>query len=90
MQKNEIFQQIEKKIKNKIIINKNDMRDQKVKQLHNQIKQKMQKKAELEEEKQKHILIIEMHKKKILLKILQLKIYILWMKIIKKINYKKR
>ena len=52
-QKNEIFCQIEKKLKNKIIIIKDDMRDQRVKKLHNQIKQKMKKRAESEEKKQK-------------------------------------
>ena len=52
-QKNEIFHQIEKKIKNKIIINKSDMRDRKVKFLHNEIKKRMQQKAELEDQKQR-------------------------------------
>ena len=52
-QKNEIFYQIEKKLKNKIIISKNDMRDQRVKKLHNEIKENMQKRAALEEQKQK-------------------------------------
>ena len=52
-QKNAIFSQIEKKIKNKIIINKSDLKDQKVKMLHNQIKEFMQMKAENEEKRQK-------------------------------------
>ena len=52
-QKNEIFSQIERNIKNKIIINKNNLKEQKVEIMHALIKQKMQEKAEKEDEMQK-------------------------------------
>ena len=52
-QKNEIFGEIERNIKNKIIMNKSNLKDQKVEIMHQKIKQKMQEKAEKEEEMQK-------------------------------------
>ena len=52
-QKNEIFCEIERNIKNKIIINKSNLKEQKVERLHAQIKQKMQEKAEKEDQMQK-------------------------------------
>ena len=52
-QKNEIFSEIERNIKNKIIINKNNLREKRVQILHDKMKQKMQVKAELEDLKQK-------------------------------------
>ena len=52
-QKNEIFGEIERNIKNKIIINKSNLKEQKVEIMHQKIKQKMQEKAEKEEEMQK-------------------------------------
>ena len=63
-QKNEIFGEIERNIKNKIIINKSNLKEQKVERLHAQIKQKMQEKAEKEEQMQK---LCE-HNREILLK----------------------
>ena len=52
-QKNEIFSEIERNIKNKIIINKSNLKEQKVEIMHAIIKQKMQEKAEKEDEMQK-------------------------------------
>jgi hypothetical protein len=52
-QKNEIFGQIERNIKNKIIINKSNLKEQKVEKLHQRIKQQMQEKAEREDQMQK-------------------------------------
>ena len=52
-QKNEIFSEIERNIKNKIIINKSNLKEQKVEIMHAMIKQKMQEKAEKEDEMQK-------------------------------------
>ena len=50
-QKNEIFSEIERNIKNKIIINKSNLKEQKVEIMHAIIKQKMQKKCEKKRER---------------------------------------
>ena len=52
-QKNEIFSEIERNIKNKIIINKSNLKEQKVEILHAYIKHKMMEKAQKEDEMQK-------------------------------------
>ena len=52
-QKNEIFGQIERNIKNKIIINKSNLKEQKVELMHQKKKQEMQEKAEREDKMQK-------------------------------------
>ena len=52
-QKNEIYCEIERNLKNKIIINKSNLKEKRVELLHQQIKQSMQKKAEIEDLKQR-------------------------------------
>ena len=48
-QKNEIFGEIERNIKNKIIINKDNLRERRVQVLYERKKQQMQERAELED-----------------------------------------
>ena len=52
-QKNEIFGEIERNIKNKIIINKDNLRERRVQVLYERKKQQMQERAELEDLKQR-------------------------------------
>ena len=52
-QKNEIFSEIERNIKNKIIINKSNLKEQKIELMHAYIKQQMIEKALKEDEMQK-------------------------------------
>ena len=63
-QKNEIIGEITRNLKSKIIINKNNLKEQKVEILHALIRQKMKEKAEKEAEDQK---IHEMNRQKLFL-----------------------